>query len=521
MPEHTVAGQRVIGSRYELLDVLGRGGMGVVWRAHDRVIGRHVAVKELRLPHDVDDRERDVFQQRVLREARTAGRLNDPAIVTVHDVIDEGGTTFIVMELVAAQTLSDLVRAQGPLPPHQVVSLAEQVLGALGVAHAAGIVHRDIKPSNLMLLGNGRVKLADFGIAQAVDDPKLTTSGNLIGSPGYLAPERVHGNEATPAADLWALGAVLYFAVEGRDPFERATTAATLHAVLNEPPQFARCPPALATIIRGLLIADPQGRLTASQVLALAHTSDVTVSIMGTAPYTAVSTPPHGLQPTRVAARPTKSRRWALVGLAALLVVGAAVGGYFVGHGTGGTSQPAAFAATLTYGSPDAQIPKFELDENECGNGAVVPGRSVTSNESVDCDSPHDYEVFAETSAFNNSSLHVQPPAAQQLAAEAQHLHGPVLLALDHAEGQDDRADLHGTGAQRSCLAGRPGQPGRHPPTALRADPRGRRSTHRFGHRPQLLNGYSASRVCSSPTALVSSSAKRYMSAATCFGVLR
>jgi serine/threonine protein kinase len=135
-----VAGQRAVGGRYELLDVLGRGGMGVVWRAHDRVIGRQVAVKELRLPDGVDDHEREVFRQRVLREARTAGRLNDPAIVTVHDVIDEGGTTYIVMELVQAATLSDLVRTQGPLVPQQVVTLAEQVLGALGVAHAAGIV---------------------------------------------------------------------------------------------------------------------------------------------------------------------------------------------------------------------------------------------------------------------------------------------------------------------------------------------------------------------------------------------
>jgi serine/threonine protein kinase len=274
-----VAQHRAVGGRYELLEVLGRGGMGVVWRAHDRVIGRQVAVKELRLPDGVDERERAVFQERVLREARTAGRLNDPAIVTVHDVVDDAGTTYIVMELVQATTLSELVRSQGPLPPRQVAALAEQVATALEVAHAAGIVHRDIKPSNMMLLGNGRVKLADFGIAQAVDDPKLTTSGQIIGSPSYLAPERVRGSEATPATDLWALGAVLCFAVEGNDPFERASTAATLHAVLNEPPQLTRCPPELATIIRGLLIPDPQARLTASQVQALVRMSDVTTAI--------------------------------------------------------------------------------------------------------------------------------------------------------------------------------------------------------------------------------------------------
>ncbi|HKN95886.1 MAG TPA: serine/threonine-protein kinase, partial [Pseudonocardiaceae bacterium] len=286
-----VAQQRAVGGRYELLEVLGRGGMGVVWRAHDRVIGRQVAVKELRLPDGLDEHERAVFQERVLREARTAGRLNDPAIVTVHDVIDDSGTTYIVMELVQAMTLADLVRAQGPLPPQQVVSLAQQVLTALDVAHAAGIVHRDIKPSNIMLLDNGRVKLADFGIAQAIDDPKLTTSGKLIGSPSYLAPERVRGSEATAASDLWALGAVLCFAVEGQNPFDRPTTAAALHAVLNEPPQLTRCPPQLATIIRGLLIADPQARLTASQVRALVHMSDVTTPMTSQLPPLAAVLP--------------------------------------------------------------------------------------------------------------------------------------------------------------------------------------------------------------------------------------
>lgn len=418
MTEHPgpVAQQRAVGGRYELLEVLGRGGMGVVWRARDRVIGREVAVKELRLPDGVDDHEREVFQERVLREARTAGRLNDPAIVTVHDVIDEAGTTYIVMELVRATTLSDLVRSRGPLPPAQVVTLAEQVVAALEVAHAAGIVHRDIKPSNMMLLDNGRVKLADFGIAQAVDDPKLTTSGKLIGSPSYLAPERVRGSEATAASDLWALGAVLCFAVEGHDPFERSSTAATLHAVLNEPPPLTRCPPQLATVIRGLLIADPQARLTASQVRALVRMSDVTTPIMSPAPTSALPVWP---PTTRVMPRDRKSLRRLVVGLVVLLAAGTAVGGYFVGHAVGTTPPPAALAATLDYGSPGAQIPEFELDERSCGNGTLAAGRRVTSGESVNCDSPHDFEVFASMTAVSSYDLRVPAPARQQLAAEA------------------------------------------------------------------------------------------------------
>ncbi|HEX5116732.1 MAG TPA: protein kinase [Pseudonocardiaceae bacterium] len=413
-----VARQRAVGGRYELLEVLGRGGMGVVWRAHDRVIGRQVAVKELRLPDGVDEHERAVFQERVLREARTAGRLNDPAIVTVHDVVDDAGTTYIVMELVQATTLSDIVRSQGPLPPHQVVALAEQVAAALEVAHAAGIVHRDIKPSNMMLLGNGRVKLADFGIAQAVDDPKLTTSGKLIGSPSYLAPERVRGSEATPAADLWALGAVLCFAVEGSEPFERTSTAATLHAVLNEPAQLTRCPPQLATVIRGLLIADPHARLTASQVQALVRMPDVTTQVTSQ-PVTPTSALPVGQPRTRLVERRRTGRRWLVAGLAVLLAAGTAVGGYVLGHAAGTPTPPIALAATLDYGSPDARIPDFGLGDGQCGNGQLVPGRRFPSDESIDCDSPHDFEVFGTASAVTSYSLHIPAPAPQMLSAEA------------------------------------------------------------------------------------------------------
>jgi serine/threonine protein kinase len=339
----------------------------------------------------------------------------------VHDVIDEAGTTYIVMELVQAATLSELVRTQGPLDPQQVIALAEQVLGALEVAHAAGIVHRDIKPSNMMVLANGRVKLADFGIAQAVDDPKLTTTGKLLGSPSYLAPERVHGSEATAASDLWALGAVLCFAVEGHDPFERATTAATLHAVLNETPQLPRCPPQLATIIQGLLIPDPHARLTARQVRALLHMPDVTTQITTTTPQPFVHTPalPVEQPATRAVTRSRTGLRWLAVGLVTVLVVGTAIGGYLVGHASSATSPPTALTATLDYGSPDAQIPQFQLGNGACGNGQVVHGRSFTSNESVDCHSPHDFEVYNASTAVSSSTLHIQPPSPQQLNAEA------------------------------------------------------------------------------------------------------
>jgi hypothetical protein len=258
------------------------------------------------------------------------------------------------------------------------------------------------------------VKLTDFGIAQSVDDPKLTMSGEIVGSPSYLAPERVHGGEATAASDLWALGAVLCFAVEGHDPFERATTAATLQAVLTESPELTRCPPQIAMIIRGLLIADQHARLTAPQVRALAHLSDMTGP---TAPQPHAHAP--GQAATRVLARRGKGMRWLAVGLALLLAGGTAIGGYLVGHATGAATPPTALTATFDYGSPDAQIPEFQLGNGSCGNGQVVPGRSFTSNESVDCASPHDFEIYNASTAVSSSALHIQPPSADQLKAEA------------------------------------------------------------------------------------------------------
>ncbi|WP_217279973.1 serine/threonine-protein kinase [Kibdelosporangium persicum] len=236
--------------------------MGVVWRADDQVIGRQVALKELPPPQGISGKDRAVYLERVLREARTAGRLNDPAVVTVFDVVTENGTTFIVMELVEAPTLADVIAAEGPMRADRVASIGLQVLGALQTAHAAGIVHRDVKPSNIMVLPGDRVKLADFGIARAMDDPNLTMTGGIMGSPGYMAPELFAGSQPSPATDLWALGATLFHAVEGRSPFSRETTAATMHAIMYDDPRLTRCEGPLAQAIMGLLAQPAETRLT-------------------------------------------------------------------------------------------------------------------------------------------------------------------------------------------------------------------------------------------------------------------
>ena len=231
---------RIIADRYALSAPLGRGGMGVVWRARDAVLGREVAVKEVVFPPTMADEERRPAQARVMREARAAARLNHPGAVTLYDVVQDHGGTFIVMELISAPTLADLVRSDGPLPVGRVAEIGAQVASALEAAHQAGIVHRDVKPGNVMVPGNGTAKLADFGIASLQGDPQLTSTGLVIGSPAYMAPEQAKGEESGPAADFWALGATMFYAVEGEPPFDRGTSIATLAAVVNDPPRTPR-----------------------------------------------------------------------------------------------------------------------------------------------------------------------------------------------------------------------------------------------------------------------------------------
>jgi serine/threonine protein kinase len=402
---------RVIAGRYALVAELGRGGMGIVWRAQDRHIGRFVAIKELHLPDGIAHEERRVLEERALREARTAGKLNDPAVVTVYDAINENGTTYIVMELVEAATLSTLISVHGPMSPNQVVSIALQALSALETAHQAGIVHRDVKPGNLMVRPDGKLKLTDFGIAQAVDDPRLTTSGSLIGSPAYMAPERIHGHEAGPASDLWALGATLCYAVEGWSPFERSSTASTLHAIMSETPRLTRATGVLGAVITGLLIADPNARLSGPQARAM-------LGSIGNQP-----TPPTGIPPAQTqqyqqtsAADPAKKKRNRVLALVAAVAIAALAftGGIYVHSwftAPGGSGSQA-----LTYGE-GGEIPVFGLSENVCGNGQVAPTKQLDSESREDCDKPHDFEVFdvAETLPLQSNLPDAVYPGADAL----------------------------------------------------------------------------------------------------------
>jgi eukaryotic-like serine/threonine-protein kinase len=271
----TPAADRLVADRYVLKAPLGRGGMGVVWRAQDRVLGREVAVKEVVFPPTMAEEERRPAQARVLREARAAARLNHPGVVTLYDVVqdqdqdqpDRGGT-FIVMELVAAPTLAELVGTDGPLAVGRVAGLGGQLAGALEAAHRAGIVHRDVKPGNVMVPADGPAKLADFGVAWLQGDPQLTATGLVLGSPAYMAPEQARGAASGPPADWWALGATLFFAVEGVAPFDRGSSIATLAAVVNDPPRPPRRAGPLAPLLTALLAKDPTARPSGPTVRA-------------------------------------------------------------------------------------------------------------------------------------------------------------------------------------------------------------------------------------------------------------
>lgn len=260
---------RALAGRYRLLDVIGRGGMGTVWRARDELLGREVAVKEVLFPTEMRPSERRNLYERTIREARTAARLNHPSVVTVFDVAEEDERPWIVMELVPARPLDVVVDSDGPLAPRRAAVIGAQVLGALRTAHAAGIVHRDVKPGNVLVGDGDRVVLTDFGIATVEGDASITQSGMVVGSPAYLAPERAKGERAAPASDLWALGATLFMAVEGRGPFDRESSMAALGAVLTEEPPAAPQAGPLAPVIQGLLVRDPRQRMTAGDVATL------------------------------------------------------------------------------------------------------------------------------------------------------------------------------------------------------------------------------------------------------------
>src|SRR5499427_4010542 len=269
---------RVIAGRYSLQQPIGRGAMGIVWRARDMLLDREVAVKEVVLSASIGADERKNAYQRTLREARTAARLSHRGVVTIYDVAEEDGRPWIVMELVPSRSLDQVLATEGRLKSLRAGRVGQQLLAALAAAHAAGVLHRDVKPSNVLIARDGsggpgapdgwneRAVLTDFGIAQFQGDPRLTLTGMVMGSPGFTAPERIRGEDASPASDLWSLGATIYAAVEGHGPFEkRGGAITTMSAIINEEAPEAPTAGALGPVIAALLRREPVDRPDASE----------------------------------------------------------------------------------------------------------------------------------------------------------------------------------------------------------------------------------------------------------------
>lgn len=294
-------GTTVIDGRFELRGRLGSGGMGTVWRAFDLALQREVALKEVRLAEvemsELDTGVAEMMRERVMREARALARLDHPNVVTIHHIVDspEMPHPWLVMELVRGRSLQDRL-TDGPMTPAEGAALGRGVLAALRAAHEAGICHRDVKPANVLLRSDGTPVLTDFGIAVLEEASRVTATGGLVGSPEYIAPERLHGEEGNPASDLWSLGVLLYVAVEGQTPFRRPTAASTLAAVMTAPIPPAQRGGALAPVLQALLTREPGARPSAEQLDAmLAQAAGDTPTSMPTPPP--FPAPPPGTMP--------------------------------------------------------------------------------------------------------------------------------------------------------------------------------------------------------------------------------
>lgn len=254
----------MIGGRYSLDREIGRGGTGVVWLGRDEVLGRPVAIKRVGL---VPGSDSNADTLRAEREARIAASLNHPHVVGVYDLVIDDDHQWLVMEYVEGTTLGELVRDNGSLTADQAAPLLAQVASALAAAHASGVVHRDVKPSNILVRDDGHVKLTDFGIARAFSDSSLTQTGLVTGSPAYLAPEVASGKQATPASDVWSLGATLYHALAGHPPYEvTGNVLGALYRIVNETPPRLAQPGPMGPVLLATMTHDPRERWSMDEV---------------------------------------------------------------------------------------------------------------------------------------------------------------------------------------------------------------------------------------------------------------
>lgn len=407
---------RVIADRYRLEARIGRGGMGVVWRATDQLLGRQVAVKELVLDPSDDEEETRRQRERTLREARAVAQLSHPHIVVVHDVVEHDERPYLVLELIDGGSLAERVAAGGPVDAREAARIGIELLGALRRAHDAGVLHRDLKPANVLIeAGTDRVVLTDFGIAQVAGATTLTETGAFVGSPEYTAPERMSGARTGPESDLWSLGALLCAVLSGESPFRRDSLGGILHAVVTDeirPP--AQAAP-LLPVVRGLLERDPDRRLDAPAAeqmlrafLETGRTPPVPAGYTPTrrdAPRTAVPGEPQdargagpqdapvllrqpdpggsGGEEQRPLRHPTRGVLVAAALVAAMAGAGVSAAALLMREGGGGSDTPSS-SAPSTPGNPSADTPTNSPSDTSTPSpgSEASPGSGPTATRS-------------------------------------------------------------------------------------------------------------------------------------------
>ncbi len=404
---------RTIGGRYRLDRSIGSGGMGTVWEGTDELLGRRVAVKEVRFPPEVGEQEQGELRERTMREARATAQLSHPNVVTTYDVVEEDGRPYIVMELLPTRSLSTVLREDGPLPPHRVAQIGIEMLSALEASHTQGVVHRDVKPGNVLLTNEGRAVLTDFGIATMAGDPALTSTGVVLGSPSYMSPEQARGKRPGAVADLWSLGATLYSAVEGRPPFDADNALATLTAVISDPVPTPRVEGPLREAILGLLAKDPEQRMdipTARALLtkaaadrsATATTAPITAAAgaldragrteavpLGSPPAASEGPPRYDAYETEYGAKPRRSGPLVAALLVALLVIGGLVAYAVANSGDGQDPQ--------TQPSPKPSSSKPESSPSE----STTPPSSTAEETPQDSGVPAGYQRYDGPTGFS------------------------------------------------------------------------------------------------------------------------
>lgn len=414
--------------------------MGTVWRARDELLHREVAVKEVRAPHGLQGPEVERMYARLEREAWAAARVANRNVVTVYDVATQDGRPWIVMELVRGISLAELLDAEGPLDPQRVAHIGAEVLSALRAAHEAGVLHRDVKPANVLLSNDGRVVLTDFGIAMVEGSSALTMTGEVVGSPEFLAPERALGRTPGPESDLWSLGVLLYAAVEGNSPFRQTTPLSTLRAIVDEelPPPRRAGP--LAPVIEGLLRKDPAERLPADRaeqdLRIIGAGGTPRADAVQAAPYaptiaahrppprtapTAPVPPPGPTRPTAAAAsgqdtapvRPERNRRAAVVLVAGIAALALAVAGLTYallnrGDGDGGNAGGQETTAQTGGGTSPTGT-----DDEEATDGGPSPTPSASSSRTT----PAPQSVKVTLTGANTEYSGACPPPEGQAPA--------------------------------------------------------------------------------------------------------